>query len=128
MKHILFCALFALFSTFAFADHHGEAASSPFRHIVMVKFKEETTEAQIKKIEEEFGKLEDKIEAITDYEWGHAVDDGRGMAQGFTHCFVVTFADKAGLEAYLPHEAHQEFVALFKPQIDKILVLDFVAK
>ncbi|HBJ87677.1 MAG TPA: stress responsive alpha-beta barrel domain protein, partial [Verrucomicrobiales bacterium] len=51
-----------------------------------------------------------------------------GLNDGFTHCFFVTFADKAGLEAYLPHAAHQEFVSKLKPQLDKVCVLDYVAK
>jgi hypothetical protein len=51
-----------------------------------------------------------------------------GLNDGFTHCFFVTFADKAGLETYLPHAAHQEFVSKLKPQLDKVCVLDYVAK
>ena len=51
-----------------------------------------------------------------------------GLNDGFTHCFFVTFADKAGLDAYLPHAEHQAFVAKLKPVLDKACVVDYVAK
>ncbi|NNM30920.1 MAG: Dabb family protein, partial [Akkermansiaceae bacterium] len=49
-------------------------------------------------------------------------------AQGYTHCFIVTFKDKKGLEAYIPHEAHKAFVEQLLPILDKVFVIDFVAK
>ena len=42
--------------------------------------------------------------------------------------FIVTFADKAGLDAYIPHEAHQAFVKELRPILDDVFVFDFVAK
>jgi hypothetical protein len=39
----------------------------------------------------------------------------------------VTFKDKAGLETYLPHPAHQAFVGLVKPLLEEVHVLDYVA-
>jgi len=50
------------------------------------------------------------------------------LADGFTHCFFVTFKTQEGLKAYLPHEAHQDFVALLKPHLDKVLVFDYWAR
>jgi len=97
------------------------------RHIVLFKFKEGTTPEQLKKIEEAFGELPRKIDTIKGFEWG--TDNSPEMlAQGFTHCFVVTFADEKGRATYLPHAAHQEFVDLAKPHIDKVLVLDYFAR
>lgn len=129
MQNFFLIALFALVSIPSMAQEApSKAPAGQLRHIVMVKFTEDTTPEQIAKIEKQFGELEKKIDTITDYEWGHASTAERGLDQGFTHCFVVTFADKAGLEVYLPHEAHQAFVAVFKPQIDKLLVLDYVSQ
>jgi hypothetical protein len=48
--------------------------------------------------------------------------------QGFTHCFLVTFGDEAGRDAYLPHPAHQEFVALVAAHRENVLVLDYWAR
>jgi hypothetical protein len=51
-----------------------------------------------------------------------------GLAQGFTHCFLVTFQSTADRDAYLPHAAHQAFVAKIKPVLEKALVVDYWAK
>ena len=103
------------------------AADAPYRHVVLFKFKDSATPEQVKHIEEEFKKLPSKIDTVTDFEWGTNVSP-EGLADGFTHCFLVSFKDKAGLEAYIPHPAHTAFVDILKPQLDKVLVVDFVAK
>jgi hypothetical protein len=38
---------------------------------------------------------------------------------------VVTFADEAGRDRYLPHPAHKDFVKLLGGKIEKVLVVDF---
>jgi hypothetical protein len=106
------------------------AAAAParvLRHVVLLKFKPETTADQIKTIEEAFCALPKKIDTITDFEWGTDVAPEK-RSEGFTHCFLVTFADEAGRDAYLPHKDHQEFVKLLKPQLEKVLVVDYWAK
>ncbi|RYD64602.1 MAG: Dabb family protein, partial [Verrucomicrobiaceae bacterium] len=50
------------------------------------------------------------------------------LNDGFTHCFLVTFKDKAGLEAYLPAEAHKEFGKKLKPLLEKAFVFDYTAR
>jgi len=102
-------------------------AESEFRHVVLFSFKEDAAPEKITKIEKAFAALPDKIDSIKDFEWGTNVSP-EGKAKGFTHCFVVTFKDKAGLEAYLPHKAHQAFVAELKPALKDVLVIDYVAK
>ena len=49
-------------------------------------------------------------------------------SKGFTHCFVVTFADEKGREAYLPHPAHKAFVNVLLPVLDDVLVVDYWTK
>ena len=51
-----------------------------------------------------------------------------GLAQGFTHCFFVTFKDEAARAAYLPHPEHKAFVDLMKPHMEKVLVIDYWAE
>ena len=103
------------------------ATEGTYRHVVLFKFKDSATPEQVKKIENAFGELPAKIDSITAYEWGTNVSP-EGLADGFTHCFLVSFKDKAGLDVYLPHPAHKAFVDLLKPQLDKVLVVDYVAK
>lgn len=102
-------------------------ADSEFRHVVLFAFKEDAAPEKITKIEKAFAALPEKIDSVKDFEWGTNVSP-EGKAKGFTHCFVVTFKDKAGLEVYLPHEAHQAFVAELKPALKDVLVIDYVAK
>jgi len=125
--------LVVLFPTLLLADHHKEKPiakkemTAPFRHVVCFKFKDDATPAQIKKIETEFVALKKKIKTIVALEWGTNVSP-EDRAKGFTHCFIVTFKDRAGLDVYLPHEDHQAFVAILKPILDDVFVFDFIAQ
>lgn len=103
------------------------AADAPYRHVVLFKFKDSATAEQVQALEKAFGELAKKIDTVKDFEWGTNVSP-EGLNDGFTHCFLVSFADKAGLEAYLPHAAHQEFVGKLKPLLDKVCVVDYVAR
>jgi hypothetical protein len=105
----------------------ARAADAPFRHVVCFKFKDGTLAAEIAEIEKAFGALKDQIDTIVAYEWGTS-ENIEPLNDGFTHCFLVTFKDKKGLEAYLPHPAHEAFVALLKPKLDKVFVFDYTAK
>lgn len=96
------------------------------RHVVLFKFKDGTIEADVKKIADAFAKLPDQIPEIADFEWG-TDNSPEGLAQGFTHCFLVTFKDAKARDAYLPHPAHKAFVEILKPHLDKVLVVDYVA-
>ena len=52
-----------------------------------------------------------------------------GLSQGFTHCFVATFASEKDRDEYLPHPAHKEFVEKYaKPYVDKACVVDYWMK
>jgi len=103
------------------------AADAPYRHVVFFKFKDSTTPEQVQSIEKAFIELATKVDTVKSFEWGTNVSP-EGKNDGFTHCFFVTFADKAGLDVYLPHPAHGEFVSHLKPVLDKVCVLDYVAK
>ena len=103
------------------------SSSRVLRHIVLFAFKPETTAAEVKAVEEGFASLPGKIPEIIGFEWGHDVSV-EGKAAGFTHCFVVTFADEAGRDVYLPHPAHQAFVELVKQHRVQGLVFDYWAE
>jgi len=116
------CALFLTVLTTMSA-----LAEAPYRHVVLFKFTDATTPEQVQAVEKAFQQLPKQIDTIVDFEWGTNVSP-EGKDGGFTHCFFVTFKDKAGLEVYLPHPAHKEFGAKLKGLIDKVLVVDFVAQ
>jgi len=102
-------------------------AGGEFRHVVMFQFKDSATPAQIEAVEKAFGELPSKIDTIVDYEWGTS-ESVEGRNDGLTHCFFVTFKDKAGLETYIPHPAHVAFKEILVPILEKALVFDYTAK
>jgi hypothetical protein len=103
------------------------ASSAPLRHVVLFKFKADATKEQIDEIVAGFQALPKKIEGITAFEWG-TNNSPEGLAEGFTHCFVVTFDNAKSRDAYLPHQAHKDFVAILLPRLEKVLVVDYFAK
>jgi hypothetical protein len=109
----------------------AETSAAPkagmIRHVVLLKFKDGASEADVKKVEEAFCALREKISEIDDFEWG-TNNSPEGLAQGFTHCFFMTFKDAKALDAYLPHPAHKAFGEVLKPHLDKVLVIDYAAK
>jgi quinol monooxygenase YgiN len=102
-------------------------AAGEFRHVVLFKFKADAPAEKITALEKAFAELPEKIDAITGFEWGTNVSE-EGHDKGFTHCFLVTFKDKAGLDAYLPHPAHKAFVEQLKPLMEDVTVIDYVAR
>jgi hypothetical protein len=103
------------------------AKDGAYRHVVLFKFKDDAPKEKVAEVEKAFAALKDKIDLIQDYEWGKNVSP-EGLDDGFTHCFFVTFKNKADLEKYLPHPEHKKFVGMLKGVIDKVLVVDYVAR
>jgi hypothetical protein len=97
------------------------------RHVVLLKFKDDSSAADIREIENAFSALPSKIDAIYDYEWGTDVSV-ENRQKGFTHCFFVSFLSEADRASYLPHPAHKEFGALLGPHLDDVIVVDYWAK
>lgn len=121
MKYLLTTALLAFF--IAMTAH---AETGQYRHVVLFKFKDSATKEQVKQIEDAFRALPSKVGTVLGYEWGTNISPEK-RNEGFTHCFLLTFADKGACEAYLIHPAHKEFGALLHPILDKVLVVDFVS-
>ncbi|WP_018923482.1 Dabb family protein [Salsuginibacillus kocurii] len=92
-------------------------------HVVILKFKEETTEAQRDEAAKKLQSLENEIPGIIDLKAGRNFSE-RG--QGFDVGLTVRFEDKAALEAYGPHPKHKEVTSYLKEigMVD-IIVMDF---
>ena len=108
----------------------AEDAKEPekvLRHAVFFKFKDGTSEADIAKVVAAFDALPKKIDSIKDYQRGKNISP-IGFNDGYTHCFLVTFADEAGRAKYLPHPDHKAFGELLPPHLDKVFVVDFWGK
>jgi len=94
------------------------------RHVVLFNWKPETPPETIRQIEAAFCALPAKIPEIIGFEWGTDVSV-QGFDRGFTHCFVVTLASEAGRDVYLPHPDHAAFIALSRPHVEQLLVVDY---
>jgi len=120
-------ALVIVAGAFSALSAESKSSDSVFRHVVLFKFKESATPAQVAEVVAAFRALKGKIEVIQDFEYGTDVST-ENRAQGFTHCFFVTFKDDKGRDAYLPHPAHKAFGTLVGPLLDKVLVVDYWSK
>src|SRR4051812_12391812 len=109
---------------------HAEEKKEPekvLRHAVFFKFKDGTSDADMGKVVDAFDALPKKIDSIKKYQRGTNFSPS-GFDDGFTHCFLVTFADEAGRKKYLPHPDHKAFGALLGPHLDKVFVVDYWGK
>lgn len=121
---LLFIAGLLLFGSMAFNSPENAAPKKMLRHVVLFKFKDSATPAQVKEVEDAFRKLPSQIKEIKSLEWG-TNNSPENLAQGFTHAFFVTFENEAAREVYLPHPAHKAFGKVLGPHLDKVLVIDY---
>lgn len=132
MKLVSRIAVLISFSFFSFnamsqslTTKENASTTKVLRHVVLFKFKDSTTPEKKKEVEEAFTALPKKINTIIGYEWGKNISP-ENLAQGFTHCFLVTFKDVAGRDYYLPHPDHKKFGEILGSSLDKVLVIDFI--
>ena len=118
---------------FAIAARNSESASPDdkrgkvLRHVVLYKFKDSLTAAQVQEVVDAFAGLPKKIDAIIDFEHGTNVSE-EGKSEGLTHAFVVTFRDEKGRDAYLSHPAHEQYVSIVRDRREKVVVFDYWAE
>lgn len=105
------------------ADRKGKV----LRHIVNLKFKENTSQKDIDKALSLFAGLKNKIPEIADMEWGEN-DSTEGHSKGFKYGFTLTFNDFHAREIYLFHKAHLNLVTQVGPLLDDVLVMDYWTK
>jgi len=99
--------------------------SDVYRHVVLFKFKESATPDAVGKVAQEFRALCHGLEFVRSFEWG-VNSSPENLNEGLTHCFIVTFSDAAGRDAYLPHPRHAAFCKTYlDPILERALVLDF---
>ncbi len=106
---------------------NNEDAHPLLRHVVLFKFKPTVNDSILNNIENSFSELQTKIPEIIDFEWG-TNNSPEGLDKGFTHCFFVSFKNEEARATYLPHPAHQEFVAMVGPFVEDVTVIDYWVK
>lgn len=111
---------FALFANFMFIK------SNQVKHIVIFKYKEKATPAQIEEVTQAFKALKGKIPGIVSFEYG-VNNSPENLNKGFTHAYLLTFKDAASRDAYLPHPEHKKFGELLGKLdvLEEPFVVDF---
>lgn len=94
------------------------------RHIVLLSFLPEIGPDRIASLTESFKGLKAIIPQVKALEYGRN-NSTEGLDQGFTHAFVLTFANEFDRDAYLRHPAHMAFVDQVKPALAKVLAFDY---
>ena len=109
------------------AHSENESPERLLRHIVLFQFKESASDEDVQRVVDAFRALPDKIPQVHGFEYG-TNNSPEGLNEGLTHAFLITFKSEADREAYLPHPAHQQFVEVLKPHLEKAVVVDYWAK
>lgn len=77
-----------------------------YKHIVLLRFSPQTKREEIAEIFEALDDLQQRIPGIVDITSG-PYDSPEGLHKGFTHAFIVTFAEGEFRDAYLEHPDHE---------------------
>ncbi len=121
-----FALAFCIFLSISANAQTKKETPKTLRHVVLFKFKDGTSPADIKKVEDAFRALPKQIKEIKGFEFG-LNNSPETHDQGFTHCYLLSFASEADRAIYLPHPAHKAFGGVLGPFLDKVLVVDYWA-
>lgn len=91
-------------------------------HLVLIKWKPSTSEANRRRVLSALAALKDRIPGILRYKVG---ENFSPRSQGFDAAISSTFADLASLQAYQPHPEHQVVATEIASLAENILALDF---
>ncbi|GMU24242.1 MAG: hypothetical protein AMXMBFR13_43180 [Phycisphaerae bacterium] len=99
------------------------------KHVVLLRFKPGTSQQQVDQIFAALAGLQSKIPGLLDFSGG-PYSSGEGLNRGFTHGFVMTFADEASRDGYLPHPEHEKVKAIIQPNLqngmDGVVAFDWL--
>lgn len=101
--------------------------ATPLQHVVLFTFRPELDAATIDAALQRFVTLAQSIASVAAMQWGENIST-EGLSQGYTHCFLLRFADATARDAYLSHPEHQAFVAFIVPLLTQACVVDFVGR
>lgn len=98
---------------------------SQVKHFGVFRFRPEVTPEGIQRCFAEMHAMVGRIPGLLDMIHG-PYDSPEGLADGFTHGFVMTFESAAARDAYLPCPEHERVKAIVIPCLERVVVFDFV--
>lgn len=87
------------------------------KHVVLLRFRSEVSPETKDEIFAALAGLQDKIPGLLDFSGG-PYSSPEGFNKGFTHGFVMTFADEASRDVYLPHPEHEKIKSIVLPALE----------
>ena len=87
------------------------------KHVVLIRLKPDLRPEEVDALFDALAGLVDKIPGLLDFSGG-PYSSPEGLNQGFTHGFVMTFADEASRDAYLPHPDHEQVKSMALQALD----------
>jgi hypothetical protein len=92
------------------------------QHIMLWNYRDDAPPGERARLEAELEALPGKVPSLRGVKWGLVVG---GRNQSFSHCFVMLFDDRAGLDEYTTHPDHIRFSGPFKEACAVQVVADF---
>jgi hypothetical protein len=93
-------------------------------HVVLLKLKAGADASQVDVLFDALEGLKRKLPGMRSFVGGPYASP-EGLNKGFTHGFVITFADAQTRDAYLEHPEHEEVKQQFLPYFDDVIAFDF---
>ncbi len=106
------------------AENEKPKGKDKLYHVVAVKLKEGTSDADKQAIGAAFRELKKKISEVKSFAGGDSVSVEK-LNKDFNYCAVLTFKDIPSLKAYIEHPEHKAFVELLKKHMADVFVFDF---
>ncbi|KAF4371393.1 hypothetical protein G4B88_003863 [Cannabis sativa] len=97
------------------------------KHLIVLKFKDEITEAQKEEFFKTYVNLVNIIPAMKDVYWGKDVTQ-KNKEEGYTHIVEVTFESVETIQDYIIHPAHVGFGDVYRSFWEKLLIFDYTPR
>lgn len=94
------------------------------RHILFITFNDDALPSEIDVVRGFFLHIPLLVNGVTRVEWG-INDSPENINAGYTHCVLMTFADEAARQHYLPHPVHLALKSTFYSILRDIIAFDY---
>lgn len=96
----------------------------PIQRIVCFKFKEGVSPAVVQQHMQDFAAMKAAIPQIQEYRGGLTKPGDNNAPPEYDSMHYLVYASMEDIEIYIPHEAHQRFIARNRASWEKVLVLN----
>lgn len=98
------------------------------KHAVLLRLRRDVPATQVTEVFAALDQLRQKIPGLLDFSGG-PYSSPEGLNRGFTHGFIMTFADEPSRNTYLSHPDHevvkQRILAILDGGIDGVIAFDW---